>query len=237
MIRVKLSFAAAALTLALPLPALAGDRDDAAQHTESARNLYFLLIGQARKDGRPRAALAYLNDFDQKFPGNVESAILRVNCLLDLDQVDQAQETLAQIPDKDRSPGTQIIRGHVASAQNAWDQAISYYQQALQVQPVDPLTSNALGYAYLRSGRNGLAVESLKRAADLSPSNGVIRNNLILALTVSGRMDEAESRQAAILDPNQRRSLRAQIMAEAIRLTKLAPTPDAAPQLAQQGAQ
>ena len=52
----------------------------------STRDLYLLLIRQARSDGRPRAALAYLDDFDRQHPDDLEALVLRINCLLDLGQ-------------------------------------------------------------------------------------------------------------------------------------------------------
>ncbi len=182
-----------------------------AEASGSTRQLYLVLIQQARKDGRQRAALAFLDDFDRQYPGDRESRILRINCLLDLGQTDQAAAALAQIPASDRSAEAQAVRGHVLAAQGSWQAAAEQYRAALRASPADPLASNALGYALLRGGEAAQAVESLKAARDLAPGNEVVRNNLALALTVAGRRGEADALLATLRDASARAALHAQI--------------------------
>lgn len=184
----------------------------------STRQLYLVLIQQARKDGRQRAALAFLDDFDRQYPGNRESRILRVNCLLDLGQNDQAASAVAQIPLSDRSAEAQAVRGHVLAAQGHWPAAAEQYRVALRASPADPLTSNALGYALLRGGEAAQAVEALKAARDLAPRSDVVRNNLALALTVTGRRSEAEALLATVRDAGARVALQAQVAEQAALL-------------------
>ncbi|WP_338057867.1 tetratricopeptide repeat protein, partial [Sphingobium chlorophenolicum] len=62
-----------------------------AEEAPDMRGLYLQLIHQARSDGRPRAALAYLDDFERRYPGDVEARLLRVNSLIDLGQIDAAE--------------------------------------------------------------------------------------------------------------------------------------------------
>ncbi|MDE8650504.1 tetratricopeptide repeat protein [Novosphingobium album (ex Liu et al. 2023)] len=208
----------AALCLGALPPAAARAAPEAQQETGSTRSLYMLLIQQARSDGRPRAALAYLADFDRQYPGDLDARILRVNCLLDLGQVDQARAALAAIPAGSRNGKASLVRGHVRAAEGDWEAAIGDYAAALRADPADPLTGNALGYAQLRTGRAALAVETLKAALDLAPGNAVIRNNLLLALTMAGRADEAEASLRAIRDAGARARLRGQIAEQSERL-------------------
>lgn len=184
----------------------------------STRQLYLVLIQQARKDGRQRAALAFLDDFDRQYPGDRESRILRVNCLLDLGQNDRAASALAQIPVSDRSAEAQAVRGHVLAAQGSWPAAAEQYRVALRANPADPLTGNALGYALLRGGDVVQAVEALKAARDLAPRSDVVRNNLALALTVTGRRGEAEALLATVRDTAARAALQAQVAEQAALL-------------------
>ncbi|MPS70159.1 tetratricopeptide repeat protein [Novosphingobium aerophilum] len=181
----------------------------------STRSLYLVLIQQARKDGRQRAALAFLDDFDRQYPGDREARILRVNCLLDLGQMGQAQTALALIPATDRSAEAIEIRGHVLAAQERWPEAIAEYRAALRASPANPLTSNALGYALLRQGQPGEAIEALKGAYDLAPRNEVVRNNLALALTVAGRRGEADALLSKVRDATEKARLRQQIAEQA----------------------
>jgi len=186
--------------------------------TGSTRQLYLVLIQQARKDGRQRAALAFLDDFDRQYPGDRESRFLRINCLLDLGQTDQAEAALAQISASDRSAEAFAVRGHVLAAQGNWLAAAEQYRAAQRVRPADALASNALGYALLRGGEPAQAVEALKAARDLAPGNEVVRNNLALALTMAGRRGEADALLASIRDASARAALRAQVADQAALL-------------------
>jgi Flp pilus assembly protein TadD len=210
----------AALPLAMPGPASAV-RSDAAE-VASTRTLYLVLIRQARLDGKPRAALAYLDDFDRQHPGDREAKVLRVNCLLDLGQVAAAEAALAQIPNAGRSADALAVRGHVLAAQGRWSDAAGAYAAAQAASPADPFIGNALGYAQLRSGQAEQAVETLKRALDLAPDaahgQAVARNNLALALTAAGRSAEAAALLAKIRDAGERARLQDQLAAEAARL-------------------
>lgn len=188
----------------------------------STRTLYLSLIRQARADGRTRAALAYLDDFDRQYPRDRDSLVLRVNCLLDLGQTEEAQNALTRIPPNDRGGETLEIRGHVAAALGDWAQAAREYDAALQANPASPLIGNALGYAQLRSGRTAQAVEALRAAHDLAPSETVIRNNLALALTMAGRGSEADALLSGIRDAGTRARVRHEVASEAAML--MAPT-------------
>ncbi|HEX7742678.1 MAG TPA: tetratricopeptide repeat protein, partial [Sphingobium sp.] len=88
----------------------------------STRSLYLQLIHQARADGRPRAALAYLDDFDRRYPGDPDARALRVNSLLDLGDVDGAESAAANLHDD-------AMRGHILAARNRWSEAAPLYAQ------------------------------------------------------------------------------------------------------------
>jgi Flp pilus assembly protein TadD len=213
--RAALRLGAALLCLGTPLSLPVRAAPAAAEEGGSTRNLYMLLIRQARTDGRPRAALAYLDDFDRQYPGDMEARILRVNCLLDLGQTDAARIAAARIPASQRSGEASAVRGHVLAAQGAWEEAVAQYRLARAASPANALTANALGYAQIRAGRDEEAVETLRGAADLAPENPVIRNNLILALSLAGRDEQAMAVFRTIRDAGERATLRQQIADQA----------------------
>lgn len=211
---------AGALGLAAPTTVLAKAKPAAEE--VSTRTLYLALIRQARLDGRPRAALAYLDDFDRRHPGEREAHVLRVNCLLDLGQVEAANAALAQVSASGDSGEVLAVRGHVLAAQARWPEAAQAYARAQQASPADPFIGNALGYAQLRIGRVEEAVETLKRALDLAPSNAEsharVRNNLALALTAAGHSAEAAALLARVRDGAERQRLQSGLAAEVARL-------------------
>jgi len=185
-----------------------------AQETPDTRGLYLQLIHQARADGRPRAALAYLDDFERRYPGDTEARLLRVNSLIDLGQIDAAEAV--SLPPETTGGDVSAVRGHLLAARSRWGEAAACYEQASRSSPADPLLRNALGYALLRSGRVGAAIEALRGASDLAPQMAVVRNNLLLALIVGGRRDEAE----AALRRSGDGALRQELAAEAARIGK-----------------
>lgn len=196
----------------LPLMlALAAPSDNAPAAT---RGLYLQLIRQARADGRPRAALAYLDDFDRRYNGDRDALVLRIHSLLDLGDLDAAEAAAAQLP-----ADAPAIRGHLLAARNRWDEALPFYQAAIRTTPADPLLRNALGYAQLRAGSPVHAVETLRGAADLAPADRTIRNNLLLALTLAGQRAEVEATLRQIRDSREQDSLRRQIAVEAAGLS------------------
>lgn len=211
----SLSICAPALA---PLPAAAAEALGDGVPEVSTRSLYISLIRQARTDGRTRAAVAYLDDFDRQHPGDREAQVLRVNCLLDLGQVAAARAALARIPASDRSGASQAVRGHVLAAEGKWPQAAAQYTLALQTSPADAFIANALGYAQLRAGQSAEAVETLRGARDLAPDDAVLRNNLILALTMTGRLGEADAMLAQVADTREKARLRQQVAGEVARL-------------------
>lgn len=215
--------AALILPLALLASQVAARQEEQVSET-STRTLYLGLIGQARADGKPRAALAYLDDFERQHPDDREARILRVNCLLDLNQIEGARQALARIPADDRSAAALAVRGHVLTAQGQWGDAAQAYATAQAASPADPFIANAHGYAQLRAGAGVQAVETLRRALDLvpdgAPANAVVRNNLALALTATGRSAEAAALLSRIRDTTERSRVQQELGREALRIAQ-----------------
>lgn len=214
---------AVAIALTTPIGTGANARGIDAAAEGNTRTLYLSLIRQARADGKARAAIAYLDDFDRQHPADHEAQILRVNCLLDLGQVASAQIAAERLSPSDRSGEAMAVRGHVLAALGRWPEAVTAYVAAQMASPADPFIGNALGYAQVRTGQFADGIETLKRALDLAPDvphgSAVVRNNLALALTAAGRIDEATSLVASIRDGDERAKLRVQLAAEATRLS------------------
>ena len=197
------------------LPLIAVMLMAAAPKGDPTRSLYLQLIEQARADGRPRAAIAYLDDFDRRYPGELQAQILRVNSLLDLNDVEAAERAVAVLP---ASPESSAVRGHIFGARGRWAEAAALYRQAMDARPADALLRNALGYALLRLGQTAPAIEALRGAVDLAPTDPSIRNNLLLALTVGGQRAEVEARLRQIRDGGEQDALRRVLAIEVARI-------------------
>ncbi|MDB5700387.1 MAG: Tetratricopeptide 4 [Sphingomonadales bacterium] len=221
---IPILLATALLVPTLPMAAVAA-RTDKTQTTASTRALYLQLIRQARADGRPRAAIAYLDDFDRQFPRDRDAGLLRVNSLLDLGQIDEADAALSAISrtgSVSKEAGeVDAMHGHVLAARGQWDAAVPAYTSAITADPTSPTLRNALGYALLRAHRTGPAIEALRGAADLAPGDTVIRNNLILAYALAGQKQAAAGMISRVEDRRAQGVLRRQIATEAARITAL----------------
>jgi Flp pilus assembly protein TadD len=183
------------------------------------------MIRQARADGRPRAAIAYLDDFDRQFPGDLNARLLRINSLLDLGQNDKAGLVLAGLgkiaATGQDAAAIEAARGHVSAARGAWSDAVPRYEAAVTADPTDPMLRNALGYALLRVGSYDRAIEALRAAADLAPGDTIIHNNLLLALTLGGQQAALTDALGHSGDRRTQADLRRQTRAEADRIVGL----------------
>jgi tetratricopeptide (TPR) repeat protein len=191
-------------------------------HQVSTRGFYLDLIRQARSDGRPRAALAFLDDFDRQYASDVEAIVLRINCLLDLGELDKADAATRRLPRDARASrlGADGARGHVSAALERWSAAVVHYKAAIAARPADANLFNALGYAQIRAGQARDAIATLRSASELSPKSDVIRNNLLLALLLAGEADVLRDALDQIPDPAQRSALDEQLRQEGERVVQ-----------------
>ncbi len=76
------------------------------------------------------------------------------------------------------------------SQEESISRAIRYANQAVELDPDDPLALTALGYSYNLAGERERAIVPLERAIELNPSSAIAHWALGSALTLAGRPDE-----------------------------------------------
>jgi len=91
-----------------------------------------------------------------------------------------------------------------SAAEGNWQATIHYLDQAESVNPNDPGISTGLGTCYLQLGRPNEAVPHFRKAVGLAPDSMDALNNLGIAFTLIGDLDEAEAsfKAALQLDSN-----------------------------------
>ncbi len=148
--------------------------------------LYLDVIRKLHDDGKSHAALAYLDDFDRRYPADPKARLLRADCLLDVDRLAEA-EALYQglVPGPEQASAASGL-GHVAAARGDWAGAVAAYERATSADPVNAAYRNDLGYALMKTRAFGRAIFALRQASELDPGNLLIRNNLNLALAGVG---------------------------------------------------
>lgn len=99
-----------------------------------------------------------------------------------------------------------LLQANALEEANRWPEAKAALQQALLLEPDQPLLLNFLGYAMLERGENMEAAEAMiRKASQLSPDDASITDSLGWAQFKRGKIDEAIDtlQRAAEKDPNQ----------------------------------
>jgi tetratricopeptide (TPR) repeat protein len=93
-----------------------------------------------------------------------------------------------------------VLLGMYLSIVGRTDKALALVEQALALNPhPPPWYSQALGYAYLFSGRIGDAIASLRQSVEQIPEFLPARAGLAMAFLLSGRDAEAEAQVREII--------------------------------------
>ncbi|MBZ5570382.1 MAG: tetratricopeptide repeat protein [Acidobacteriia bacterium] len=97
---------------------------------------------------------------------NVDALVKLGQVLTASGKLDEAIASYQQsIRDNPRQATFFVLLGQVYESRQDWNNARSAYQQALEIQPSDPLASNNLAYALLRTGGNVDVALSLAQTA------------------------------------------------------------------------
>jgi tetratricopeptide (TPR) repeat protein len=101
--------------------------------------------------------------------------------------------------------------GRALSAKGKWAEAAENFRSAAMIDPTNARYLNNCGYAQLKQNFQGVSlapvVGALERAHELDPDSGTIRNNLVLALTISGDHAQLEALLGAIADSDKRKQV------------------------------
>jgi Flp pilus assembly protein TadD len=172
--------------------------------------LYLNLIEGLEKQQRYGAALAFLDSY-----GKAESNItprywlLRGNALLGLARNAEAGAAYRKMDGTPLSAEGANGQGRVAAAQQEWSVAAANFRKAVQSKPADPDFLNNLAFAEMHFDQVGISAAYLRQAHELAPNSALIRNNLMIALTLSGDPAGAEAILQTIKDNAGRQEARA----------------------------
>lgn len=184
---------------------------DDAPSESSTRTLYLTIVEGLLDQGRYRAALGYLNQYAVAENTNPRYDMLRGEALLGVQQYDDAQKSFSKLTNTDLAGVGYSGLGRVDAAKGNWDAARDNFVKAVAAQPSDPDYLNNLGYAEIQvGGKESLskALFNLRQAQELDPNSASIRNNLVLALTLSGDDGEAQRILQTIPVPAERIAVR-----------------------------
>lgn len=93
------------------------------------------------------------------------------------------------------------VQGAVLDQMGRQEEARRYYMSALRLAPDEPSVLSNLGLSYALSKELTQAEATLRRAAEKSPNDKRIRQNLALVVGLQGRFEEAEVMAKADMPP------------------------------------
>lgn len=173
--------------------AAAGTASPDAPMVPQSRALYLRLVRALEIQGKNHAALAYLDDYDGKYPHDPQAALLRAGALLAVGEADKAAKVYRALLGGALAPAAHNGLGQVAATRGDWPAAQREFHAAIALDPVDANFLNNYGYAALKTGDLADAEFRLRQAAELAPDNGEIRDNLILCLHLAGKAAAARA--------------------------------------------
>ena len=172
--------------------------------TQNDRELYFAVIKGLQSAGQSQAALAYLDDYDKRYPGDINAKILRANALLAIGEDKRAERFFREVIGAGAASAGHNGLGKVYARRRNWAEAIQDFSVAAQAEPTNAKILNNQGFAMLMGGRITDAYTPLARAAELKPADNQIRNNLLLAEYWSDKRPLAVAQIEQIADLKER---------------------------------
>jgi Flp pilus assembly protein TadD len=194
-----------------PLSALAPSAGEVQElDSASTSQLYLSVVNGLLAQGRYRAALAYLDQYAVKEERTPHFRQLHGEALLGTEQYDEAIAAFSSLESTGLAPEGFSGLGRVKATQGDWPVAVSYFERAVALRPASAEFLNNLGYARLVMDDDSLAEAefNLRQAQELDPASESIRTNLLIALTLAGKDEEAERLLSGIPVPKKRAEVR-----------------------------
>lgn len=147
------------------------------------------LIQQMLNEGKPHAAIAYLDAAKIK---NAQGELLRAHGLRQTGRSSQAQVIYEQLVKTCVSGHAYRGLGLIASNAGNLPESLRYLKAASQILPTEYTIRNDLGYVLMQSGQPEPALHEFLTAVELAPDYRQAAHNLILLLYQQGDTSRAE---------------------------------------------
>ena len=179
---------------------------------QNEAQLYLNIVNGLIKQKRYGAALAFLDDYAASGKSLVPRYwLLRGDATLGLGRRNDAASAYAKLAGTPLAAQGWNGQGRIAAAGKSWRDATTKFHKAVEADPSNADFLNNLAFAQLQTGDSAAAAGYLHQAHELAPGSELIRNNLIIALTLSGNRPQADALLLDIKDGGKRQQLRAAI--------------------------
>ncbi len=164
--------------------------DKACPDTSPEETTRLALIQQMLNDGKPHAAIAYLDAAKIK---NAQAELLRAHGLRQTGRPLQAKVIYEQLVKTCVSGHAYRGLGLLASNAGNMQESLRYLKAASQALPTEYTIRNDLGYVLMQSGQPEPALHEFLTAVELAPDYRQAAHNLILLLYQQGDTARAEA--------------------------------------------
>lgn len=147
---------------------------------------YLGLIAQMQQVGQWYASLAHTDAFEREHGTSSNLQLLRADALRNTQQYEAARKLYASLLATSQASRAYRGIGLMEANQGNFDAAITAFEKARQINPIDAHVLSDMGYAYMRSGQLRQAQLPVMQAAQLAPENPRIQLNLALYWIASG---------------------------------------------------
>jgi tetratricopeptide (TPR) repeat protein len=167
----------------------------------STSELYLTIVEGLIDQGRYRAALGYLDQYAVSEKKTPRFNMMHGEALLGVGKYDEAAKAFSALDGTNLAAVGYNGLGRVDAARERWGEAEQHFTQAVAARPSSADYLNNLGFAEIHMGGDvalAKAEFNLRQAQELDPASVSIRNNLVLALTLAGKKEEAQAVLAGI---------------------------------------
>jgi tetratricopeptide (TPR) repeat protein len=171
--------------------------------------LYLDVVDGLIKQKRYGAATAFLDgyaakrrDFEPRY------WLLRGEAFLGLNRPDEAMRAYAALAGTALAAEGSNGEGKVSAARLQWRDAAANFQEAVQGEPANPDFLNNLAFADMHLGRADASASYLRQAWELKPDSSLIRNNLLIALSLTGDREGADTVLKNVKNEDEREAVR-----------------------------
>lgn len=174
-------------------------------------SLYLGVVEGLIQQKRYQAAIAFLAKYQKSEALGPRYFKLMGDALLGAGRHDEAIAAYRRLLKTSLAAEARNGIGRALSAQGKWAQAADSFRLAAMIDPTNAGYLNNFGYAQLKQNFRGVSfapvVGELERAHELDPASGVIRDNLALALMISGDQARLHALLDDISDANGRKQV------------------------------
>lgn len=171
------------------------------------QQLYLSVISGLRDQDKPRAALAFLDDYGKRYPGDLRAKLMRAQVQAKLKMFEEAKSRFAELDGTEYAAAGHNGLGIILAHEGRWPDAVTAFRRAVAIRPTEAGFIANLGYGLMNMGALEEAEFLLLQARELDPADIAIRTNILLCKYLLGKDAEVAAGIAGFPTERERRQV------------------------------